>query len=335
MGWTVLVLRIVVDMELTAAMVALGVERILPDAVPVRPVTALRRGRGHASWTLDSGLGRLVAKVALTGHDQVALDRLAEHRRVSEHGVPVPPLLAFDPDSHAVGGRLLIVYGYLPGRDADEASRSLPGTVMTEAMRAAGGAVAGLHQVPVGAFGDPVTGLGAGPGTWSAVIAGRVESLRRFYRESAAVPDVAVPAGLVLLGGLADDVSPVVRPAVSHLDLYLPNILLDDGGWFRALLDLEHVRRVDPVMDFVKPAMWMLAGRPAWAEAFEDGYREVAGWPERWQERLAVATGLELLTGVGYWAQAGDHQMRDDYLRRLRDWVRSDGSGHVWPSAVS
>jgi aminoglycoside phosphotransferase (APT) family kinase protein len=328
------VLRIVVDMELTAERVALGVERSLPDAVPVQPVAALRRGRSHASWMLDSGLGRLVAKVALTGHDQVVLDRLAEHHRVFEHGVPVPRLLAFDPDCHAVGGQLLIVYGYLPGRDADHASRSLPGTVMAEAMRAAGGAVAGLHQVPVGAFGDPVTGLGAGPGTWSAVIAGRVELLRRSYR-SFAVQDGAIPAGLVLLGGLADDVSPLVRPAVSHLDLYLPNILLDDEGRFRALLDLEHVRRVDPVMDFVKPGMWMLAGRPDWAEAFEDGYREVAGWPERWPERLAVATGLELLTGVGYWAQVGDHQMRDDYLRRLRDWVRSDGSGHVWPSAVS
>ena len=328
-------LRIVVGMELTAERVALGVERSLPDAVPVRPVAALRRGRGHASWMLDSGLGRLVAKVALAGHDQVVLDRLAEHRRVFEYGVPVPRLLAFDPDSRAVGGRLLIVYGYLPGQDADEAWRSLPGGVMAEVMRAAGGAVAGLHQVPVGAFGEPVTGLGAGPGTWGAVIAGRVESLRRSYRESPAVADSAVTAGLALLGGLADNVSPVVRPAVCHLDLYLPNILLDGGGRFSALLDLEHVRRVDPVMDFVKPGMWMLAGRPDWAEAFEGGYREVAGWPECWPERLAAATGLELLTGVGYWARVSDHQMHDDYLRRLRDWVRSDGSGHVWPSAVS
>lgn len=92
------------------------------------------------------------------------------------------------------------------------------------------------------------------------------------------------------------------------------------------------VRQADwhPVMDFVKPAMWMFEGQPGWAQAFVDGYRLSARWPRCWPERLAVATGLELLAGVDYWARVNDQPMRDDYVRRLRAWVRSEGVDHVW-----
>ncbi len=118
-------------------------------------------------------------------------------------------------------------------------------------------------------------------------------------------------------------------------DVYLPNILVDAQGRFRALLDLEHVRWVDPAMDFVKPAMWMFEGRPEWADAFADGYGIAKAQPPCWPERLSVATGLELLTGVDYWTRVRDEAMREDYLRRLRAWVRSDGVRHVWSSVTT
>jgi Ser/Thr protein kinase RdoA (MazF antagonist) len=328
------VLQVVVISELTVSQIVAGVELLLPDAAPVRPVGELRRGRSHVSWLLDSGMGRLVGKVAVGERPQVVVDRLVEHHRVWEHGVPVPRLLDFVESGAEVGDRLLVVSVYLPGQDAGEASRVVSAGAMVEAMRSTGSALGRLHQVPVGGFGDPVTGLGAGPATWGEVVAGRVEILHRAYVSVDDAPAALVSAGLALLGRLADGVSPVVRPAVAHLDVYLSNVLLDDTGRFQVLLDLEHVRWVDPVMDFVKPAMWMLAGRPTWVEAFADGYRAVAGWPQRWAERLAVVTGLELLTGVEYWTRVGDRAMREDYLRRLRAWVRSEGADHVWPSPV-
>lgn len=287
---------------------------------------------------LPLGIDHLVGKVRLGDHGEVVLDRLAEHRRVWAHGVPVPKLLAIAASSAAVGGRLLIVSEYLPGRDAEDASRSLSASAMAAVLRSAGTAVARLHQVPVETFGDPVTGLGVGPDTWGSVVASRVEELARVYHDRNGTVEHSVitlaSAGLTLLSRLAGEVSPVVRPGVVHLDLHLPNVLVDPAGRFPLLLDLEHVRRVDPVMDFVKPAMWMFGGRPEWAQAFVDGYRLSAMWPDRWPERLAVATGLELLTGVEYWARVKDQPMRKDYVRRLRAWVRSEGVDHVWPSAL-
>ncbi len=332
-------LQLVNIAEPSAERVAVAVERLLPDAAPVRPVRALRSGRSHRSWVLESGIGRLVGKVQLTDHTEVVLDRLAEHRRVAEHDVPVPRLLGFTPSSETVGGRLLIVAEYLEGQDAEEASSSLPADLMVDALRLAGSALAQLHRVPVPAFGDAVIGLRPGPRTWGEVVASRAELLRRAYgdrngeMESASMS--VISTGLDMLNRLGDAVSRLVRPAVAHLDMYLPNILLGVDGRFRALLDLEHLRWVDPAMDFVKPAMWMFEGRPEWADAFANGYGVAERRPPLWSERLSVATGLELLTGVDYWTRVKDQAMREDYLRRLRRWVRSDGAEHVWSSVTT
>lgn len=206
--------------------VAAAVERLLPDAVPVRPRAALRKGRSHASWVFDSSRGALVGKVGLTGHTDVVLRRLAEHRRVWEHGVPVPRLLDFAASSDLVNGRLLIVSEYLPGHDADDAARSLRSASMDRVMVETGAALARLHQVPVTAFGDAVTGLGVGSDSWSVTVASRIELLARAYRDREGARDGGdtdlVSAGLLLLGKLADAVSPVVRPAVAHLALLRP-----------------------------------------------------------------------------------------------------------------
>jgi hypothetical protein len=48
----------------------------------------------------------------------------------------------------------------------------------------------------------------------------------------------------------------------------------DDGRGvtFCLLLDLEHVRWADPMMDFVKPALWIFDRHPEWSSDFTYGY---------------------------------------------------------------
>ncbi|MFX0576933.1 phosphotransferase family protein [Nocardia nepalensis] len=279
------------------------------------------------SWVMSSSRGLLVCKV-LVGLGGSLAARMAEHRRLCEYRVPVAPLLAFAEACPAVGDRPLVVLEYVSGIDAEEAAPLLPAPVMVEVVRSTGAAVGQLHRVPVAGFGDPVVGLGSGPRTWPEVVEGRT---RRLLKTSTADSSVAA-----LLGSATDLVCDLaaalttVHPASSHLDVYLPNILLDRQGRFLRLLDLEHLRWVDPVLDFVKPAMWMFEDRPEWAEAFASGYTSVAGWPQLWEQRISVATGLELISGVDYWAQVGDWDMFEDYSRRLGVWLDSDGAEHVW-----
>jgi hypothetical protein len=313
-----------------------AVERLLSDAAPVRPLRALRQGRNHASWVLDSRLGRLVGKLTLA-RSGVVVDRLVEHRRAWRHGVPVPRLLVFDQSCPELDGQMLAVFEYLVGRDAEEMAPSLPDVVLRDVIHATGTALARLHQVPVARFGTPATGLGAGPDMWADVVAGRAELLRAVYGKAPGCDGRSglLFSGLALLRDLVGHVSPVVRPALTHLDIYFPNILLDERGRFRALLDLEHIRRVDPIMDFVKPAMWVFGGRPEWARAFVEGYQAGGGGLSLWRERLTVATGLELLSGVGYWRRVGDRAMLEDYLRRLVRWVESTGADTGWPEDMT
>ena len=60
-----LVFQVVATGELTVKQIVAGVELLLPEAAPVRPLSALRQGRSHVSWVLSSSLGRLVGKASL------------------------------------------------------------------------------------------------------------------------------------------------------------------------------------------------------------------------------------------------------------------------------
>lgn len=330
--WVTLLLLIMGMDEISPNDVASAVEALIPAAAPVRPLGRLRKGRSHLSWVLASTKGRLVGKVAIRQPSPAVLSRLEEHQRIAGSGVPVPEVLAFTASSEQVGGRMLVIARYMPGSDAEEAFPQLPDWKVLTALHECGRAVARLHLVPVPNFGNVETGLGDGPSSWVEYVVGCLERLERAYRDSDGDIGALVAAGLKLLWRLTEDVSPVVSPAVAHLDLYLPNILLDEAGSFRALLDLEHLRWVDPAMDFVKPGMWVFEEHPEWCAAFLAGYESAAGRGERWAERVSVATGLELLTGVNYWTKVGADDMRQDYVRRLQAWVRSDGVSGAWPT---
>jgi aminoglycoside phosphotransferase (APT) family kinase protein len=317
---------------LSASAVAEAVQTLVPDVAPVRVIGELRRGRSHASWIVDSRRGRLVAKVALSPLAASSV-RLEEHCRLRALGAQVPQILGHTRHSALLGGAMLVVSGYLPGRDAQQAADD-PRTVgrVGEAVARAGAVLAGLHALEVPGFGDDAVGLGPVVGSWRSAVDAHVRRLEASLDQVEVAPgarEVAV-RGLDLLGRLAREVSPVVRPAAVHADVYLPNILLGPDDEFALLLDLEHVRWADPVLDFVKPAMWIFDRFPQWAGGFVRGYAGVAGRPPGWEGRISATTGWELLSGIVYWAQVEDAAMSADCLRRLTHWVASDGREHVW-----
>ncbi|MGJ7905512.1 phosphotransferase family protein [Actinopolyspora sp. H202] len=308
--------------DVSAEEVAAAVEQLLPEDAPVQPVAAFHKGHRHLSWVLSSGNARFIGKVARYPVDAETMQQLTEQQRLHACGAAVPRLRAFD-TSRKLGGRLVVVVDYLPGWDAEEALPNLTNDRALEAIEDAGRAVAQLHQIPANAFGVP--GTTTGVSNWGDYVSAQTEILERAYQHTGGV-DELIRAGLDLVRRLSEDVSPAVWPCVAHLDVYLPNLLLDELGRFRALLDLEHVRWVDPAMDFVKPRMWIFDELPHLAEPFLAGYGSVAGRPPRWEQRLSVATGLELLTGVEYWTRARAAGMRADYLQRLKNWVREVGT---------
>ena len=313
-------------------------EELLPLAHPIRFDRVLDKGHRHAACILDSQIGPLVARVTLHNRGRAALSRLHEHQRVWEQGAPVPKLYGYSP-LPTDADRILIVTEYLEGQDAEDAQHSIAPGAMTAAIHAAGAAVAKLHRISAPLFGEPYqtisnsTNSTASP-TWADAVRNHAENLCRAYHDMELPCATLIQVGIRLLRQLADDLPVQVRPSPTHLDVYLPNILLDPSHRFRALLDLEHIQWTDPVRDFVKPAMWIFEAHPFLLEPFTAGYRSVLPWPSNWDVRMSTATGWELLTGVRYWTRTGNSAMRDDYIRRLRHWVDTEGGGQTWPNAT-
>lgn len=334
--------------EVTGDAVAVEAGYLLGGMGEVEPVGRLYGGRSHAAWLLRSPGGLLVAKVPVREPGPGYLERVEEHQRLWEHGARVPRVLASTGEARLLQGQPLTVLTYLPGTDAAVAWPRLSSAQASQVVRDVGAALGQMHQISVAGFGDPATGMGLWGGSWADVVETRASTLTGAYEELERSEGASVTRlarqGLGLLTDLAAEVSAYVAPAVCHLDVYRPNILVDEHGRFRALLDLEHLRRVDPVMDFVKPALWMFsideksadsATSRAHARVFLEGYEETAAkMPQRWAERVSVATGLELLSGVQYWIRVGDEEMRADYTQRLHAWVSSAGAVHTWSALV-
>ncbi len=307
-----------------------AVRELVPGAGSLVVRGLLTGGRRHTSWVLDTPVGPVVGKL-ITGPSPSMEARLREHRRAWQVGVPVTRILAFSTSTAALGPDMVVVAEFVAGTDAEAALPSLEPDVAIRVMRDAGGAIAALHGMGALCFGDPErSGADADPVSWAEYVGARAADLAESHRRVDGVSEAVLATGRGLVVELAEAVSSVVEPVPVHGDVYLPNLLLSEEGRFVALLDLEHMRWLDPIMDFVKPAMWMFGDRPDWAEAYAQGYETPRGLPRRCTERFSVCMGLELLTGVEYWQQVGNPAMAQDYSTRLRRWVDSGGAVTGW-----
>ncbi len=159
--------------------------------------------------------------------------------------------------------------------------------------------------------------------SWAEVVAARIEKLVAAH----SVAGVLDPGTAAVVGRrvcmAAGEVASLVQPAFTHLDLHLPNIIVRRGQ-FAGVLDCEHARWWDPAADTVnKLAMWVFEPHLDIEEPFWDGYHSAGGEVREFARRQWLCAGLEWLSGLLYWQQAGDTAMFTDYRRRLAQWRSS------------
>jgi aminoglycoside phosphotransferase (APT) family kinase protein len=152
------------------------------------------------------------------------------------------------------------------------------------------------------------------------VAASRAAALARQHAVARLLPAPIVVAVVQALEGEAAALVDIVQPGLTHLDLYLPNVLTRRGR-LAALLDFEHARWWDPAADFVKLAMWVFEQHPGARTPFWAGYAAAGGRLPAGAARVRVCAGLEWLSGLLYWHQAGDLGMYADYHQRLHAWL--------------
>lgn len=312
--------------SLAAQAVGDVVRDLLPELGAVGDATPVPKGHGHECWRVATERGPVMVKLALRGTTSLSMENLAEALRLAGLGrVPAPRLVWSGHAPAALGERPMLIQEFLEGADGEEALGQLAPDARRRYFREWGRAVGRLHSVEPSCFSNSLSEAASCRATWAEVAAERLERMMFLNRQAGVISDPALEQGAARIAEGARRVSPAVRPALVHGDLYPPNTLLRDGRLV-AILDFEHAKAWDPVHDFVKLRMWTFEVQDGSEAPFLDGYRATAPVADLFEQRLQVCLGLELLAGFPYWRKHGEEAMLADYLARFERWLAAEGA---------
>lgn len=295
----------------------------LRDALPGIALTGtaqrIPKGFSSESWLVPTDRGEMLVKIRRQAIDFAKLTSQAEAARMAiGAGVPTPEILyaGLSP----LIARPLVVARYLPGDDAETALPKLDVAQRRAFFADLGAAIGRLHQIALPQFTERIGMEEGATDDWAVVAsntADRYAAWNDRLRTLDAAETATIRARLAHDGGV---VAPMVHPRLTHRDLYLANILIDDGR-FVALLDFELAKGKDPLLDFVKLGMLVFEDWPDGIESFLSAYRRVVGLVPLALERLILCHGLEHLTMLPNWQQLGEERLADYSRRQLGDWL--------------
>jgi aminoglycoside phosphotransferase (APT) family kinase protein len=307
--------------EVTRTEIEEELKRALPGHGEVAQVRPLIKGHGHQSFVVETRANTsLLLKIALRREQRAKMQSLRQVLELAaRHGIPAPRLLSFSEGTASFGGRPWLVQEFLAGQDGEDALSGMSDDQRAGFFRDFGKAVARLHAVNVGYFAEDLASSRREE-TWASVVESRVERLENDHLQAGVLPRGRVESAAAAIRSVVRTVSPHVCPSLVHRDLYLPNTLVA-GGRFVCLLDFEHARSSDALADFVKLQMWVFDRVPGSEAEFCWGYGSNPLTTEEGRRRYRVGFGLELLSGLLYWQETGQAEMRADYERRLSEWL--------------
>lgn len=278
------------------------------------------KGFASESWRVKTDVGELLVKIRRRAADAAKLRSQAEALRLARSaGVPAPEIL-YAGASEALGDRPLIVLRYIPGVDAEEALPRMDNHQRGSLFSDLGEAVGRLHEIGLPKFTDRIGTPEADLDRWADAVGQRAERVALRNREIGLLSAPEVNTVVHRLTRVAENVSGVVTPALTHHDLYLANVLLRDGR-FAALLDFEQARASDPMFDFVKLGMWVFARWPGSFEPFVAAYRHRMGRVPDAEERLATCLALENFVALGYWMDQREERLAETSRTVIRNWL--------------
>lgn len=290
----------------------------LEDTLAVRvtaPPVRIERGYGNENWRCETDGGPLLIKVARPHLGPEKLLRSAHaHRAAADAGVPVPELLHVEPECSVLDGRSVRVQRFLEGRHPAEVM--INDETVRRFFATLGETVARLHTVVADGF---ASRFGGRPSfaRWEEYLAYRVPQIIGRVEAAGGLPGLDHRALFDRVLALAEEVSPVVEPRLTHRDLYLDNILAGPDGRVVAVIDFDIAEAWDPLADLVKLRWQVWPDYPIVAEdAFLRAYASEP--PPRFGDRVWIAEVLELVNYVANGlADGGKPEFTASARRRL------------------
>jgi Ser/Thr protein kinase RdoA (MazF antagonist) len=258
----------------------------------VAPPRLNLRAWGNESWTLETSEGRVLFKVGSDGIAGKWRASNAAHRLAREAGLPVPRVLAFDEACAPLENRTVRILEWMPG--ADPASFLTTPAGVERFFSSFGQTVGRLHRLRLPLFSSRLDGSAPGFERWGDYVAHRARGIEERGRRSGFMEAGRLADALERVARLADELSPLVRPSLTHRDLYLENVLAGPDGRLCGLIDFDLAEAWDPAVDLVKPRWQVFPRIPGAEAAFRSAYGAEVGALEAARERLRVVDVLEL-----------------------------------------
>jgi aminoglycoside phosphotransferase (APT) family kinase protein len=248
--------------------------------------------------------------------------------RLAATDVPVPEVIAADPEGSAAGESLLLAR-YVPGELVNQAAARDPGSAAGLG-EAAGRALAAIGAVTFergGIFTGP--GLVPSPDGLPASLPGFVEDcLRRGHAASVLSP--AELDGLRALAAAADPLAQSVAAArqLVHSDYNGKNLLAvtRNGRWaISAVLDWEFAFSGSPLTDIGNMLRFPGAYPGGFRDGFLAGYRQSGGQlPPDWRE---ISQALDLYALADFLTRPPGHRYFGKAVSALRNRLIRNGPG--------
>jgi aminoglycoside phosphotransferase (APT) family kinase protein len=310
--------RLAVASPFSQEQVAAAFRAICPGSGAVIAVAPAPQAFGNDVWLVDAVAGRFVLRVARRPQDLAGVANAVEAQRLaSAAGILVPHVLAHD--DGAVLSRPLLVQEWLPGEDGETAWTALGAAERDRFARDFGRALARVHAIPGPCFSDDVRLTEVLP-DWPTGLRSYLARYAARLRATTLLPRATLDAAIARLEAGVAALSPAIRPALTHWDMWLANTLVS-AGTFAGLLDWDSAAFSDPLVDFVKLEVWVFERHPEIQRPFLASYWSAARRPPDAEQRLDLYRGLEYLTHTYFFADWGGQHIAAAFRARLERWL--------------
>ena len=291
-------------------------EEKLARAIAEHHVPALARAQfdplptseGNRAYLLNGGPRyRFIVRLVEEAKVHKLKDEMAALEVMTAGGLPVPELVAHDLGK----SRFPVLYRmvrFLEGYDFEEgiSTGRIPEEEEENLARHFGELVARLHAIT----GTPIGKLGtadqpAAQEDWAKFVATLADQHLRQARQLGLVDAAKERALASLFEREVARLGPRLRAELTHRDLYLGNVIVDEEGigyHLSGLIDVEHARFWDRLWDFAK-LQWLVFDRhPSLAAPFLEAYESTFPRPPDFEARTHLYRAVEALISITFFA---------------------------------
>lgn len=282
----------------------------------------LKGSYGHASWKFSMEHQTLLFKVNIRNikNDHLSNEIFATQLLLKKN-LNIPQILYSQPVPNPLKYPFYI-QTWLPGISAAESLPHLDEKKQKQFARSLGRITAQMHTIKSDYFSHSLyKDQRTQPQSWKNFALNKMEGYSLVIRNEKLLPELFLTSIRKKIIELISYIDGDIVPGFTHMDLHLPNVLVNDMK-LSAILDFESACFHDPIWDFVKLDAWIFQLFSNLRKFFLEGYSEIIPWESSFANRLLAYQGIEYLAAFPYFGHRfPDKKMLNNFYQLLEKWL--------------